>query len=300
MKILSIFLILFYCSFVKLENELDNDYYDDGIESDLIDEPGLDFGQPYHPDYEEVQEWAYSHLCRFNGRNPNPNDCNGYYICKDGEIKHVVNCPMGTLYSSKKRRCITATDLKEEDRCKPKQGSPYYNKFDEEVYKLSDDDLKELEKAEKDPLCIESDGFNPNLNALSRRDRCSRYVECKNGRLLPGRRDCPSGLTYDTEYRTCVLPKENTRAECNALDTDSKRLKYFCRRRFLEGKLVSGTTTLFQSVKHRCKWFIICSTKSDHTMGSCPDGKSFHPTKRQCLKHLEVPGCETRHYRGLV
>lgn len=294
-SVFAISIVLCNCIFGTLS--LHNDYYD-GNEEDLMNEPGVDFGLPFSSDYDQVDESAYAHLCRFNGNNPDPKDCNGYYICKDGQVLRVQKCPTGTQFSAKTRRCVRQLGLKADERCKTQTDSPYFNKFDEEVYKLTAEDLKELQTGgQNDPLCIHPEGFNANSEGTNRKDRCTKYLECKRGRLLPGRRDCPAGLTYDSGLRHCGWPKDNTNHECRALDADTPRLNNFCRRRFLEGEFKTGITQLFQSVRHPCKVFIICSRPYEHKFGTCPAGLSFHPTERKCKKHDLVPGCGGRGYQ---
>lgn len=186
--------------------------------------------------------------------------------------------------------------IPKEHWCNLNTNSLYRNKFDEAVYTLTDEDLRELSVVKKDPLCIKEDGFNPNSDALNLRDRCTKYVVCKGGRLLPGRRDCPATLTYDPNAGNCVFPKENSYAGCKAMDPDTKRLNNFCRRRFIEGKFRTGTTHLFQSVKNKCAVFIMCIKPFEHKFGTCEPDKSYHSARKMCLKHMQVPGCEHRHY----
>lgn len=294
-NILFLSLYLAYYCIEGVPFSIDDEFYDeyeDGLESEF----GFNDDVPDHPDYKDVPNSEYAHLCKHDGNNPNPADCNAYFVCVDGEVKRVQACPRGTQFSSKEQRCITKTNLKEEEICKTKKISTYESLFEEHLYKLSDEDLEEAKEFNPDPLCAHSDGSNANSDALTSKERCTKYVECREGRLLPIRHECPSGLTYDSEYRTCVFPKQNTNPECKAMDTDTKRLKSFCFKRLLEGKFVRGTATLFRSIRYPCSTFIICIRNSDHKFGTCPPDKSFHPIKKQCMKHHLVPKCEYRGY----
>ena len=220
------------------------------------------------PKNSEVVGIAENFLCpEANGLFPDPEQCDKYYDCVDGEPLEVF-CKDGYMFddsSNNNKRC----------------------KFPHEVDCGAREFVQEPDP-ERDPRCPRANGFFEHDEP----EVCDKFLQCSEGRMFEIA--CGPGLVFDSFFANCVN-EENVSPEsktCSVVDAGPKSIDGFTCPSKIDLKR-NGITAAHPLFPHPtdCQFYFSCFFGLDVEKRGCPAGSVFDDKTLVCQDPKDVPAC---------
>jgi len=201
-----------------------------------------------------------------NGRFPDAEQCDKYYICKKGKAEAVL-CNEGLLFDytiANREKCVLPHNVKCDKRNLIQERTPGI-----------------------DPRCEAANGiFNFDDPTV-----CDKYLACDKGRAFE--MPCPAPLKFDIKVGTCVREAELSE-ESRHCDEENEYLEidgFSC-----PGVEAIGPQGLLQAhpiYPHptSCRHYFTCYFGKDPHKFGCSEGNVFNSLTQQCKEPEEVAEC---------
>jgi len=205
-----------------------------------------------------------------NGRFPDAEQCDKYYICKK-DVAEAVLCPEGLLFDFK---------VPNHEKC------VYPHGVDCSGRNL----IQELTPG-IDPRCGAAWGYFEYFDEVQNKTDCTKYWNCDNG--VAHEMPCVQSLYFDYIKGTCVRLDDMTAEQQDVCNDDNLGVKsidgWTCPQTGAE-QILTNPNPIYPHPTD-CRSFFSCYFGTDPHKFGCSEGEVFDADFKRCKDPSEVPAC---------